>query len=355
MSVIGYDVMWKPGTYDYKGCDHRSDCQRPSPCYTNQRNGKYTTGLSRNHVDCLNLSNIPCELKTIKPSGVRWNAASSIYENGRDNNVPQDCEYNVTDFKTFESVKEFFDKFIRNRSNKRFGQYNKALAMEQFDKIMVYFMSTQLATNCTDDPITGMSRTSCSYRFTTNAEILQFVTNWWTTTKPENRDMIATNFCNLHENMTECACKKRGQNKIYQALKRGNPISDCCWWMPCSNPDQFFVDSKDQGAQCGKGCPKSICENIIAAYEGSTLNINDVKNYISCGNIPSKGGDDNTRPLWQKILFFVLPITIFVVILLIYEFPKVKEFIRVYHVAVGLGMLIIFTIGGILYFFRNQL
>lgn len=368
--VVGYDVKW---THDGSNLWSKKQCPTGSEC--NPRNAqicpsgdaigqKYYHAIGHDYADCLGLSKKSCDVGGVKSVKEQWNKATSVYQGGSNTDVPQDCIYNVDDFDTYEKVLAFYNKFIDNRQKKSYGEFDPKEAKKQFNKILVHFLSNYLTDKgCSSDPLTGAKRKgSCSYLSSSSEAGIQ-LRNWYINSlTAADRDEIAVNICTKYPGLPECACLQRSSDPIYKAIKPvTGTIDDCCWWIPCANPAKFFIPTKEQCVS-GKKCPKVICQNVVEAIDKGKVTIKGgVKNYVNCTGDPSKpnkgggsnGGNGVTFPEWEKVLLFTIPATIFVIALLVYEFPQAKEFIRVHHVAFGLGLLIISTISGLVFWYYN--
>ena len=372
--VVGYAAKWEGAGIPLVQCDFKSGCTQPSPCRSGQSNGKFVPSgskLTHDHVDCLTLPSTGGMLAGVAPVKQAWHSAvprMEIYSKNSDALI--DCTYNVKDFDTYEKVHAFYTTYIQNASSA-----NKALSKVGYDKLMIHFLSNYLATSgCPNSPLDGSQQSRCAYIFSSSAEG-QFCAAWFKHATNTQRDIIASAVANKFPDLPECACLNRTTDPVYQAFQKsvgsadiptGSP--DCCWWLPCKNPDKFFVLSQDQGKNCS-GCPKMICQNVINAMGKQNVDISHITSTIKCeksDSTPSDPSDPSTpsdpsnppdkglfgdMTLLQKSLLFGVPVFLIIVGLLLFEFPGAKEFVRVHHVAFGLGFLTVSSIGGMLYWY----
>lgn len=376
--VAGYNTSWVPGSKVRKECSGTGVLKRHNCNYIcvdqnldpkNVSSGqKYGTSSYGHHdyIDCLTLSPKSCEVGGMGAKTTEWTypgyAAGPFSSNS---GVKQNCYYDVNDFDTYEKVLGFYNKFIGSKTDKYAKQ-----SKEQFKKILIHFLSNVLSTEqCSSDPLTGTPRTGSCPMISSSSPEGQQCLQWYNQILDDkDRDTIAQLICNKYPGLPECACINRSSNKIYSALKgTTNQIDDCCWWKPCANAGKFFILSNEQCSTSKKNsCPTMLCQNFVQAIEGGKINIKgNVTDYVNCKNTPPSGGGSDSGgggdepsppkpfPEWEKVLFFAVPVTIFVIALLVYEFPQAKEFIRVHHVAFGLGFLIVSSISAMVFWYYN--
>lgn len=329
------------GVFKQHNCNYVCVDQNLKPEYlaTGQQIGNDKYGR-HNYVDCLLLNGKACteNMEGINPVSYTWTdpslRASPVTNNS---DVKQNCVYDVKSFDTFEKVLAFQNKF---------GQG------PEFDKIMMHFL-TLTSKNCTTDPITNEKRSVCSY-LRDNTKVGDFCRNWFAKTSKENQNVIGQNFCTSNPNATECDCINRSNNKIYRAVQQGNPIRDCCWWIPCKNSSQFFVPTEDQGAQCND-CPQSICQQIVNSYNNSGIKDPNISQYISCNNLGPKPAPQPKIPLWETILKYAIPIIIIILTISVVTIKPVRNFATNNKTLVFLFVFVTATLATILYVFRNKL
>jgi len=328
------------------------------------------------YANCLTIPSTAGVLSGLTPSKVEWSPNQiKNYSLSKDTERIIRVHYKLSDFDSWDKVKVYFNKYIAGKPEYK----------DQLDKLMLYFISNVLATSgCTNNPKDGTARSKCAQIYS-SSEAGQFCQKWYQTTSSLNRDIIAGAFCNKFQDLPECDCMNRSSNPTYNALrnagvgggKGANQFPDCCWWKPCTNSSNYFVKTKNQPQNC-KNCPKNICQQIVSIFKNSgSVSLKGITGNVDCkfetnggksGDNGGKSGDNGGKsgdnggggdsdggvtkmPLWERIIYFAVPITIFVVVLLIFEFPGAKEFIRVHHVAFGLGFLIVSIIGGLVFWY----
>lgn len=130
---------------------------------------------------------------------------------------------------------------------------------------------------------------------------------------PDDRDTYIENYCLRNENEEECKCLNRSLNPDYVKLKLGNPYSDACWYIPCTDRMRYFANSEfDKSLQC----PKNICQIVYDIAQVHDVDINNIKNDINCdfsngGVIPDPTG---TFPNW----IYIAALTVFAAFILVY-------------------------------------
>jgi len=277
--------------------------------------------------------------------------------------------YNLSDFKDAKTVIDFYNRFVDSRQATR--GFDPKLQLEQFKKLLVYFIANVLTDEqCSSNPSTGQPRKGKCSHLSSFSDDSQLLIKWHATLLSDaERNIIAKIICNKYSGLPECACINRSSNDIYKETKGTvEQVNDCCWWKPCANSDKFFIPTTEQcNTSTLNSCPSTLCQSFFQNIGGGTIKENDIKNYINCSGAGSggdsgggdSGGGDNgggiipSFPEWEKVLFFAIPITIFVIALLVYEFPQAKEFIRVHHVAFGLGFLIVSVVSGLVFWYFN--
>lgn len=124
-----------------------------------------------------------------------------------------------------------------------------------------------------------------------------------------DRDTVSENYCYRHPNVNECKCIMRSSNEDYKKLKIGNPFSDSCWYIPCSNRFQYFVPS---AFDVITKCPQNICQIVYDISKVHGVDLNNIKNDINCDF--SNGGvipDPTSLPNWVYIASLLI-ITAFI-------------------------------------------
>ncbi len=133
---------------------------------------------------------------------------------------------------------------------------------------------------------------------------------WFATLKSDYlRDAVAENYCFRH-NTDDCRCVNRSTTDEYKNLKRGNPINDRCWFVPCANPSRYFVPSDLMTGSC----PENVCEIIFNIYKDRDVTIYD--NDISCNFGPTPAGNtfiDFIKKYWAIPVLLILLSMLFAV------------------------------------------
>jgi len=92
---------------------------------------------------------------------------------------------------------------------------------------------------------------------------------WFADLKTDReRDAVMENYC-FRYNTTDCRCVNRSNTREYRELKKGNVIDDKCWFLPCANPERYFVTSDLQQGTC----PNNVCEIIYDIYKDRDVSI----------------------------------------------------------------------------------
>jgi hypothetical protein len=95
--------------------------------------------------------------------------------------------------------------------------------------------------------------------------------NWYATLASDRlRDAAEQNYC-FRYNTEDCRCVNRTLTEEYNILKKGNPINDKCWFIPCSNPSRYFVPSELTNGTC----PENVCEIVFDIYKNRDVKIYD--------------------------------------------------------------------------------
>lgn len=134
-------------------------------------------------------------------------------------------------------------------------------------------------------PTCAEGLTSCS-RYKSVGEGGDLCREWYANLKSDYlRDAVAQNYCFRHDT-DDCKCVNRTLTEEYKNLKRGNPINDKCWFVPCANPSRYFVPSDLTNGTC----PENVCEIIFNIYKDRDVTIYD--NDIVCNFNPTPAGQD---------------------------------------------------------------
>lgn len=148
------------------------------------------------------------------------------------------------------------------------------------------------------------------------SQIGDYCRNQYKRLSSSDRDTYIENFCLRNEDIKECKCVNRSLNPDYQKLKLGNPYSDACWYIPCTDRMRYFAQSDfDKPLQC----PKNICQIVYDIAKVNDVDIDNIKNDINCDL--SNGGvipDSSSLPSW----IYIAGIVVFAAFILVYSLKK---------------------------------
>lgn len=301
-------------------CPHNSDCVdvcwKQFPGYAT---GQETVDTFRNYVDCLGISQATCQIGDVNAISTSWDSYNTNQPASYNNDVTQECVYNLSDFNTYNRIVAFRNKFPKDDAN--------------FNKIMVQFCASP-STNCS----TGESKCS-NLKDTGPAGI--FCRTWWASASDGDKAAVGTNYCAAN-NTQECACINRSQNPLYQALVKASQANDCCWWAPCKNADEYFVPS----TPCVT-CPTNVCEAVVEAFDSNNFNAKTIGQDIDCPGI-----QENSTPVVNIDWIFPVIIAILVVVIVILV-PPFRLFVTAHILITILFIVLIFgSIGGYFIIFK---
>lgn len=115
---------------------------------------------------------------------------------------------------------------------------------------------------------------------------------WFENRGEGDRSALAESYC-LKYDTEDCRCINRIYNDDYRTLKAGNPIADKCWYLPCSNPDHYFITSEDAAGVC----PDKVCEIVYDIYKNRDVNV--LQNNIVC-DLSGTGFVDNLLQMIER-------------------------------------------------------
>jgi hypothetical protein len=295
-------------------CPHNSDCVNVCPLqFPGYATGvEDTSGSLYNYVDCLRLSNATCQIGDLNATSTSWdsyntNQPAGIKPQGNDL-VTQECVYNLSDFNTYSRIVAFRNKFPKDDAN-----YNRM--MVQFCASPSSDCST-LESKCSNLKDTGAAGVLCR--------------TWWASASDGDKAAVGTNYCAAN-NTKECACINRSENMVYQALVKSSQANDCCWWLPCKNPDEFFVPS----TPCTT-CPTNVCEAVVEAFDSNNFNAKTIGQDIDCPGI-----QENSTPVVNIDWIFPVIIAILVVVIVILV-PPFRLFVAAHILITILFIVLIF-------------
>ena len=121
------------------------------------------------------------------------------------------------------------------------------------------------------------------------------------------RDAIDQDYC-FRNSTDDCRCINRNLSDEYNFLKRGNPMNDKCWFIPCANPSVYFVPSELTNGDC----PANVCSILFETYKDRDVHIYD--NDIVCNFGPPS---PSPIPDEQTIIAFVKKYWIYPTLLII--------------------------------------
>lgn len=116
---------------------------------------------------------------------------------------------------------------------------------------------------------------SCSQVKGLDGDTSEKCRKWFENKSKADRSALAESYCFKYDT-EDCRCINRMYNEDYKILKAGNPIADKCWYLPCSNPDHYFLTSEDEEGTC----PDKVCEVVYDIYKDRDVNI--LKNNVVC-------------------------------------------------------------------------
>lgn len=88
-------------------------------------------------------------------------------------------------------------------------------------------------------------------------------------------------YCVSYPNAEDCKCVNRKNDPIYREFKKHNAINDGCWYLPCNDTSNQFVEEH----LIKKDCPKILCSSVIKIVGNTgTVNIDKIKSSIVCGD-----------------------------------------------------------------------
>jgi hypothetical protein len=125
---------------------------------------------------------------------------------------------------------------------------------------------------CPIDMVGGCSR------YFSNEKDGDYCRDLYNNMTPTEKDSVIMNYCTRNQT-DDCKCANRSTNPEYQKLKQGNPFSDACWYIPCSNDQQFFTPSEFSG---NPDCPSNICQIVYNISQAHDVDIDHIKNDINC-------------------------------------------------------------------------
>jgi hypothetical protein len=199
------------------------------------------------------------------------------------------CSYNISHIDTKEQVQHFEDMFGLN------------------DSLRIQYCTQQVANTC---PF-GMSTNKCS-RLKSTDDTGSFCRLWFEEQSPAVKSATIQDYC-LVNDTDDCRCVNRYKNPEYKKIKKSSPYNDGCWFDPCADKDGIYLVTPDL---INPTCPTQICQQIFDIANANNVNVDNIKNDISCFN------SDVLRPVekntflkkYQKLIMAILVIIIFILI-----------------------------------------
>lgn len=159
------------------------------------------------------------------------------------------CRYNVDKINKYSQLQEF---------KKKWGSTVP-------DPIMQAFCGQPV------DPKTCPAGLSSCSRLKSTAEGSNECRTWYGNLKDDHaRDAINNSYCFRHKT-DDCKCVNRSLSSEYNYLKKGNPMNDKCWYVPCANPSRYFIPAElTEGS-----CPENVCSQVIEIYKNRDVYMYD--------------------------------------------------------------------------------
>ncbi len=158
-----------------------------------------------------------------------------------------------------------------------------------YDKMMNSFCLLP-GNACAIDPLTGKPFVSCS-KINASDDEGRACRQWFGTQSDAVRDDFIKNYCFSHDSSPDCKCVNRESDKIYTTIKPRSPFNDACWYSPCAS-EKYLVPSSMKSPSC----PANFCQIIYENLQNNNVDINNVKNSISCTFTPGGGGEPPVVP-----------------------------------------------------------
>lgn len=342
--VYGYGLSWQPtsglANVHNLPCDHYSGCIGTcQKTYPNSQTGIRFIHTLRDDVDCLDINPVVCNLAGVQAVRTEWQGGIHPEPIGNnppvgptDQDVKQKCTYHAEDFTTLDQVRAFINAY-QNSANPDF--------QTNFDKIMMNFCT--FTSNQCNNATFGRGYKCSNLRDTT--EIGDFCRQWFNNTTTANQNTIGQNYCSQNDT-EECQCINRSKNPIYKAAAQAASFKDCCWWLPCKNPSNYFVPT-DQ-TPCDT-CPTTVCQAVVEVYNSKHVNFPNAGQYINCPGIENGGGPitpTDSSTFW--IAAIIIAILVIVIVLIV---PPFQAFVLSHLLIISLVIFIIFgSVGGYVWY-----
>jgi hypothetical protein len=206
----------------------------------------------------------------------------------------QKCFFNLEKIDTLKQVSKFTNKFgLNNEVNNNYC----------FSKV----------SNCPD----GLNE--CSRIKSLDEGNLECKL-WFESLPPSSQDAYMQYYCTKNKTK-ECDCVLRSESSTFQIMKGMHGYNDGCWFLPCSDSLKYFIPSNLKNPTC----PNNICQIIIDVANAGNVNIDDIKNDLTCNFDPQP--HPNPDSFWEKLIKELekYKIEIFFVIFLIIIFFIIKK------------------------------
>lgn len=238
------------------------------------------------------------------------------------------CVYTIppgyTDARFAEDLYSFANGYFRRNPNLA-GRTTIPNVHDNDDEVFTAFCSylTDFPENCPADPTTGSRMFACSNWFVNGDPEtgISALCRTWGQGNTGAADITMQNVCAAQSPLLsspDCACINRG-NEQYDysyGLLQMPGIKDCCWWIPCKDPNHYLITTDLNPCT---GCPSdvTICEQIFIneAENRSQINEGQVNAYINCGQQPETNNGN-----FYLIIGVTLAILVLILIGVLYNF-----------------------------------
>jgi hypothetical protein len=196
----------------------------------------------------------------------------------------QKCFFDLEKIDTLQLVNKFTEKFGLN--NEVYNNYC-------FSKV----------SNCPDG-VKECSRIKSSDEGNLECKL------WFESLPATTQDAYMQNYCQKNQTK-ECDCVLRSESPTFIKMKGMHGYNDGCWFLPCSDSYEYLIPSNLKNPSC----PSNICQIIIDVANAGNVNIDDIKNDLTCNFDPKPRPDPES--FWEKykieifIVFIIFVIIIF--------------------------------------------
>ena len=208
-----------------------------------------------------------------------------------DNTAPNiKCSFNISHIDTTEQLQNFEDMFGIN------------------EDLRVQYCIQQVNT-CPE----GMTHNKCS-RLKSTDDTGSFCRLWFEEQHPSVKTATIQDYCLVNET-DDCKCVNRYKNSEYKKIKKSSPYNDGCWFDACSNKDSIYLVPPDL---VNPTCPTQICQQILDIANANNVNVDNIKNEISCFNsAPPQPPAVDKSTFLKKYKKWILGIILLIIFMLI--------------------------------------